>query len=132
MRGFFDGVLTPEAYERRPIALRNPFVFYDGHLAAFPVNTFLKHTLGRPGIDAELERLFERGIDPESAREVKGSPWPPRLSSRPVRNADRAVEEAPPTPTGRRKGPSGISSRSSARVDASRQLHYMLHQLPAR
>ncbi|HEU4521224.1 MAG TPA: ergothioneine biosynthesis protein EgtB, partial [Thermoanaerobaculia bacterium] len=54
-----------DAYYRRPIALRNPIVFYEGHLPAFSVNTLLKRTMGRKGIDERLETLFARGIDPE-------------------------------------------------------------------
>ena len=63
-RQLFD-LIVPEAYYSRPITLRNPIVFYEGHLAAFSVNTLIKKALGRPGIDAELEVLFARGIDPE-------------------------------------------------------------------
>src|SRR5690242_20380422 len=57
----FD-LLAPEAYYDRPIALRHPVVFYDGHLPAFSFNTLVKKGLGRPGIDARLEALFARGI----------------------------------------------------------------------
>jgi len=59
------GLLTDEAYYSRPITLRNPIVFYEGHLAAFSVNTLIKKALRQPGIDGELETLFARGIDPE-------------------------------------------------------------------
>src|SRR5262249_9345565 len=37
----FDRI-RPEAYESRPIPLRNPICFYEGHLPAFSVNTLLK------------------------------------------------------------------------------------------
>jgi ergothioneine biosynthesis protein EgtB len=77
-RRLFD-LLTPAAYYSRPIALRNPIVFYEGHVSAFAVNTLLKRGLGERGIDAELERLFARGIDPEDESKVdtKAS-WPSR------------------------------------------------------
>ena len=67
----FD-LVTPEAYYSRPITLRNPVVFYEGHLAAFSVNTLLKKALGQQGIDPALEVLFARGIDPgaRSARRL--------------------------------------------------------------
>ena len=95
-RRFFDETLTPGAYEARPIALRHPFVFYEGHLAAFGVNTLLRRALGRPGLDAAFEILFERGIDPPA--EGSGRPeerWPPREAvSAYVREADAAVGEA--------------------------------------
>jgi len=63
-RALFDSV-RPEAYGDRPIPLRNPICFYEGHLPAFSVNTLIKRGLKEPGIDAEYEILFERGIDPE-------------------------------------------------------------------
>ncbi|MGZ6970417.1 MAG: SUMF1/EgtB/PvdO family nonheme iron enzyme, partial [Thermoanaerobaculia bacterium] len=77
-RRFFHEILTPEAWLERPIALRHPFVFYEGHLAAFAVNTFLKRALGQPEIDPGLETLFERGIDPLDASGVRLSSWPER------------------------------------------------------
>ena len=61
----FD-LIEPAAYYSRPISLRNPIVFYEGHLPAFSVLAFVRRGLGRPGVDARLEKLFERGIDPES------------------------------------------------------------------
>ncbi len=69
-----------EAYYDRPIHLRNPIVFYEGHLPAFAVNTLLKLALKEPGIDADYELLFERGIDPESEDALKpaASAWPSR------------------------------------------------------
>lgn len=78
-RSFFDA-LAPDVYTARPIPLRNPFVFYEGHLPAFNVNTLVKKGLGRPGVDERLELLFARGIDPEDEAAMRGgeSPWPPR------------------------------------------------------
>jgi iron(II)-dependent oxidoreductase len=63
-RALFD-MLADEAYYSQPIALRHPIVFYEGHLPAFSFNTLVKKGLGRPSIDAALERLFARGIDPD-------------------------------------------------------------------
>ena len=73
----FD-IVRPESYEARPIPLRNPICFYEGHIPAFSVNTLLKRGLGDPGIDADLEVLFERGIDPEDEGHVPSaaSRWP--------------------------------------------------------
>src|SRR3984893_19229219 len=62
-RALFD-LLTEEAYYSRPIALRHPIVFYEGHLPGFSFNTLVKKALGRPSIDARLATLFARGIDP--------------------------------------------------------------------
>src|SRR5215471_9114786 len=78
-RALFDSV-RPEAYYDRPIALRNPICFYEGHLPAFSVNTLVKRGLKEPGVDSDYEILFERGIDPEDAASVPGGPrgWPSR------------------------------------------------------
>ena len=81
-RAIFD-LIDPAAYYSRPIALRNPIVFYEGHLPAFSIISFLRRGLGRPPVDARLENLFERGIDPESAeaavpRSGAGTMWPSR------------------------------------------------------
>ena len=68
------------AYYERPIALRNPIVFYEGHLPAFAVNTLVKLTLEQPGIDERYETLFARGIDPEDEASAKSPTdlWPKR------------------------------------------------------
>ena len=65
-RQLFD-LLSEEAYYSRPIALRHPIVFYEGHLPAFSFNTLVKKALGGPSIDPRLERLFARGIDPHES-----------------------------------------------------------------
>jgi iron(II)-dependent oxidoreductase len=96
-RALFD-LVHESAYYERPIALRNPVVFYEGHLPAFAVNTLIKKGLGQKGIDEHLETIFARGIDPdtESAAIARGNPaWP----SRPVvqeyaRAADDLIADA--------------------------------------
>lgn len=62
----FD-LVKDEAYYSRPIALRHPPVFYEGHLPAFSFNTLVKRGLGGQSIDAPLEALFARGIDPHES-----------------------------------------------------------------
>lgn len=77
-RRLFD-MIEPEAYETRPIALRNPIVFYEGHQIVFSVNVLLRNALGQAPVDPEFETLFERGIDPESTEEVdEEMEWPAR------------------------------------------------------
>ena len=78
-RALFD-LVTEDAYYSRPINLRQPLVFYEGHLPAFSFNTLIKRALGRPGIDAKLEQLFARGIDPaeESYSPDAAAVWPSR------------------------------------------------------
>src|SRR5207237_3416797 len=70
----------PEAYYDRPIPLRNPIVFYEGHIPAFAVNTLIKLALKHEGIDGHFETLFARGIDPEDEHAAKTPTdfWPPR------------------------------------------------------
>jgi ergothioneine biosynthesis protein EgtB len=96
-RQLFD-LLTLDAYYARPIALRHPIVFYEGHLSAFSFNTLVTRALGRAGIDARLERLFARGIDPEDEHASAPSgpeQWPTRTEVRAfVDEADRRVLEA--------------------------------------
>ena len=62
----------PTSAVRSP--LRNPIVFYQGHLPAFSFNTLVKKGLGRPGFDARLEDLFARGIDPHESSSRRPGP----------------------------------------------------------
>ena len=92
----FDSV-HPDAYTARPIPLRNPICFYEGHMPAFSVNTLLKRGLGDAALDSEYEVLFERGIDPEDEGAIPASrkPWPSRDEIRAYgAAADRAVLDA--------------------------------------
>jgi ergothioneine biosynthesis protein EgtB len=57
-------VLAPEAVLARPIPLRQPFLFYIGHLPAFAWNHLWRRAAGRPPVNADFDTLFERGIDP--------------------------------------------------------------------
>jgi hypothetical protein len=96
-RAMFD-LLDEAAYYERPIPLRNPVVFYEGHVPAFAVNTLLRRGLGRDGVDARLETIFARGIDPETEATAvaRGNPaWPGRDEVRAyVAAADRALADA--------------------------------------
>jgi ergothioneine biosynthesis protein EgtB len=74
------GLVDPGALLARPISLRQPFLFYVGHLPAFAWNHLWRGALGRPPFDAELDGLFERGIDPPDdadAPEDEPAAWPP-------------------------------------------------------
>jgi gamma-glutamyl hercynylcysteine S-oxide synthase len=97
-RALFD-LLSDDAYFSRPISLRHPIVFYEGHLPAFTFNTLIKRALARPSIDAELEQLFARGVDPHEPTTEPGSDtsdgWPCRARVLAFSNeVDRQVEEA--------------------------------------
>jgi ergothioneine biosynthesis protein EgtB len=100
-KALFD-LVSGEAYYQRPIALRHPIVFYEGHLPAFSFNTLVKRGLGRPGIDARLESLFARGIDPHESEahaagrvhDARGG-WPTRDTLQQfAAEADRQVLDA--------------------------------------
>src|SRR6478672_3412321 len=104
-QALFD-LLADEAYYSQPIALRHPIVFYEGHLPAFSFNTLVQKGLGRPGIDARLESLFARGIDPHEDQSGSGGSgasdttgrlagWPSRDEVRRFADdADRQVIDA--------------------------------------
>jgi iron(II)-dependent oxidoreductase len=97
-RRLFD-LLTEDAYYSRPIELRHPIVFYEGHLPAFSFNTLVKKALGGPSIDPSLETLFARGIDPHDSATGSGTSNGPQWPSRAVvrqfaAEADRQVLDA--------------------------------------
>ena len=96
-RALFD-LLDERVYYERPIALRNPVVFYEGHLPAFAINAFVKKGLGKRGIDPHLETIFARGIDPDDeARAIaRGNPaWPERRDVLAyAAEADRVIADA--------------------------------------
>ena len=94
-------LLSDNAYYSQPIALRHPIVFYEGHLPGFSFNTLVRTALGGASIDASLERLFARGIDPHEsalaqppARGARAE-WPSRETVRAFADeADRLVLDA--------------------------------------
>jgi ergothioneine biosynthesis protein EgtB len=90
-------LVSDEAYYSRPIDARHPIVFYEGHLPAFSFNTLVKRALGGPSIDARLESLFARGIDPSDAESSRrnGDAWPARAEVLQfAAEADRRVRAA--------------------------------------
>ena len=93
----FD-LLEADTYYERPIPLRHPVVFYEGHIPAFSVNCLLKKGLGHGGIDDALEVLFARGIDPgdqHAAQDAAISEWPDRSTvQKYARAADDAILDA--------------------------------------
>jgi ergothioneine biosynthesis protein EgtB len=138
-RQIFD-LISPDLYYSRPIALRNPIVFYEGHLPGFAINTLIKKGLGRRGVDERLEAVFARGIDPDSpatARARHGEGWPSRKEVVDfVTAADVAIEaalrEAPIDTPGvpvldRAEGVFTIFEHEAMHQET---LLYMLHRLP--
>ena len=75
-RALFD-MLPEDVYYERPIDLRHPVVFYDGHLPGFSFNTLVKKALGGPSID-ERERQGES--EHAGPRDTHGPPQELRRS----------------------------------------------------
>lgn len=74
----FDRVPPADLLDR-PIQLRHPILFYVGHLPAFMWNQVGAGALGLGALDAELDCLFERGIDPHdacAAEDASIQSWP--------------------------------------------------------
>lgn len=135
----FD-VVSEEAYYSRPIDLRHPPVFYEGHLPAFSFNTLVKRGLGRPSIDPRLETLFARGIDPHESQSDRAggcAGWPSREEVRQfAREADAQVIDALANAEIDRAGHPLLNRAEAAYAilehEAMHQetLLYMWHQLP--
>ena len=89
----FD-LLSPEAYTSRPIPLRHPICFYEGHLPAFSYITLIERTLGGGPIDAYLEKLFQRGIDPDDASAAAASAPPKWPSRREIQEFAKRCDDA--------------------------------------
>ena len=95
-QALFD-LVAEEAYYSRPIDLRHPLVFYEGHLPAFSFNTLVKRALGGASIDSQLETLFARGIDPseDEAGNNGRYQWPSRATVQQfAAEADRRIHAA--------------------------------------
>jgi formylglycine-generating enzyme required for sulfatase activity len=135
------GLVGPQAYTERPIPLRHPFVFYEGHLPAFSFLTLNERALQQEPVDARLEKLFERGIDPATldiaGRQARAD-WPSKPDVAAFGNAcDERVYEA--------IAQSHLSDATVPRLDRGQALYtileheqmhhetlvYLIHQLDA-
>ena len=127
-RALFE-MLPEDVYYERPIDLRHPVVFYDGHLPGFSFNTLVKKALGGPSIDARLESLFARGIDPhESQAGASASAWPGRDTVRGfVAEADARVIDALKKDAA---GPEPVFTILEHEAMHQETLLYMWHRLP--
>jgi ergothioneine biosynthesis protein EgtB len=74
------GFVADHALLARPIPLRQPFLFYVGHLPAFAWNHLGRGVLNLPSFAPELDALFEAGIDPPDdaapPRQDDAALWP--------------------------------------------------------
>ena len=131
----FD-MIDPAAYYSRPISLRNPIVFYEGHLPAFGVLAFLRRGLGQPSVDPRLEKLFERGIDPDSEgaavpRSGASTIWPSRSEVLAFgRACDDAMLEAIADFTPSPEAIEGLYTALEHEAMHQETLLYMWHRLP--
>jgi len=127
-----------DAYYDRPIPLRNPIVFYEGHIPAFAVNTLMKLALKCHGINERYEVLFARGIDPESVDAMKSPTdvWPSREEIRAyAARADAMVIDAllkAPIDDGRE--PQRVNAEAAFAILEHEQMHqetllYMFHEM---
>lgn len=135
------GLVRDEAYYDRPIPLRHPFVFYDGHLPAFSFNTLCVRGLGEPSIDPPLQRLFERGIDPGNAQDAaqhQRLDWPSESEVRRfARECDARVERSLTSGAIERADrPTLVHAQAAYTILEHEQMHhetltYIIHQLDA-
>ena len=96
------------------------------------MNKLVRESLGRPPVDAELEVLFERGIDPPAEGGVAppAIAWPTReVVTAYVRRADAAVERAFAAGTPGRY-PDAFVTVIEHEFMHQETLRYMLHRLP--
>lgn len=133
-------LVDPAAYLTAPIPLRHPFAFYEGHLPAFSFLVLNERALGERPVDAHLEKLFERGIDPrslEDARRHRREDWPPKDElERFVRACDERVLAAiarqplddPGVP--RLAGGQALYTLLEHEQMHHETLLYLIHQLP--
>lgn len=134
-RALFD-LIEPDAYYSRPISLRNPIVFYEGHLPAFSVLALVKRGLGRTGVDERLETLFARGIDPETEaaavpRSGASTLWPRREEVLAFgAAADAAVTAALDETARTRSATEGAFTALEHEAMHQETLLYMWHRLP--
>jgi iron(II)-dependent oxidoreductase len=130
---------APNAFEKRPIELRHPIVFYEGHIPAFSASTLVRRALGGAPIDVELETLFERGIDPADERAAAQhvrSTWPSQERlARFARACDDAVLEAFASADLTHGSPMNERAQASFTILEHEAMHqetlsYILHRLP--
>ena len=138
--GLFE-LVDPAAYYSRPIPLRHPFAFYEGHLPAFSFLVLNERALGEPPLDPHLERLFERGIDPssaDSAREHERADWPSReeIDAFGRRCDERVYEAIASARLVDERVPRLVRGQAVFTILEHEQMHhetlvYIVHQLPA-
>lgn len=95
-------ILRPDVLYQRPIAERHRVIFYVGHLEAFDYIQICREGLGMRPLDADLDSLFQAGIDPDSNHlpSDTADDWPSierinQYVAQARKAVDAALEEAP-------------------------------------
>ncbi|MET0556201.1 MAG: SUMF1/EgtB/PvdO family nonheme iron enzyme, partial [Vicinamibacteria bacterium] len=86
-------LLAPAALYDQPIALRQPVIFYVGHLPAFAWNQLARGLRDAPAADAHKDELFARGIDPvdtDAYAAARPEEWPSPAATLAYRDDVRA------------------------------------------
>lgn len=127
----FD-LLQESAMLAQPIPLRQPFLFYLGHLPAFAWNSLGRRMLGEPALHDSFERLFERGIDPVDVDAyTPANPWPARPEVEAYRDKVReALRTALEDPAFPRSGEEVLQMLVEHELMHQETLLYMVHELP--
>lgn len=66
----FKSLVSDHVFYLNPDPLRNPLIFYLGHPAAFFINKLRMAGLLKSHVNADFERLFAAGVDPETPTEL--------------------------------------------------------------
>jgi formylglycine-generating enzyme required for sulfatase activity len=132
-------LIDDRAFYDRPLPLRHPIAFYEGHVPAFSFITLCGRGLHEPSVDPALETVFERGIDPASldeARRHNRAEWPSRAAVADfAAKCDERVERA--LESGRIDDPSVpslVRAQAAYTILEHEQMHqetlmYIVHQL---
>lgn len=126
------GFVADQSLLARPIPLRQPFLFYLGHLPAFAWNHLGRGVLQLSSFAPDLDALFEAGIDPpddgEPLRQDDAELWPQLdcvLAYRDrVRNRLREALDAPAVVE-------TLPMVLEHELMHHETMMYMLHELPA-
>jgi hypothetical protein len=120
--------VRPDSLYERPIPERHRIVFYLGHMEAFDWNLIGRGPLDIPSFQAEFDRLFAFGIDPDSSGLPQDKPadWPSveeidAYNSRVRNSLDGVLDEVPQEL---------LHVAIEHRLMHAETFAYMLHHLP--
>lgn len=136
---YLFGLIDEGAMYERPIPLRHPFVFYQGHLPAFSFLTLNERGLGESPLDPHYEKLFERGIDPATLDDAKRHerqdwPSPEQIAAFAARCDERAVAALTHAKIDDPAAPRLVRAQAAYTILEHEQMHhetlmYIVHRL---